>query len=218
MLIPARLQREARQAVLLLLAGPAAADRSVPGEQHDAVGAGAQRRFLADAEQRRRAALHPQPVQRAGVQRQHRRPGCFPGNIIPPNLINPIGRQMLNLFPLPDPALVGNPVTQGNYNYQFAGNTEKLRRDNVVARRLEHPAGHDLLYPRADRQGSLRPRPVQRNRAGPDRRRRHGFRGRTAATTSTPRATSPRSLHTFSASTVLEVIGGRNWASRTCIR
>ena len=38
----------------------------------------------------------------------------------------------MNLFPLPDPALVGNPVTQGNYNYQFAGDTEKLRRDNVI--------------------------------------------------------------------------------------
>ena len=47
-------QREARQAVLLLLAGPPAADRSVPGEQHHAVGAGAQRRLLADEEQRRR--------------------------------------------------------------------------------------------------------------------------------------------------------------------
>ena len=48
-------QRETRQAVLLLLAGPAAADRSVPGEQHHAVGARAQRRLLADAEQRRRS-------------------------------------------------------------------------------------------------------------------------------------------------------------------
>ena len=59
-------------------------------------------------------------------------PGCFPGNVIPQNMIHPMGRQILNLFPLPDPALVGNPVTQGNYNYQFAGDTEKLRRDHVV--------------------------------------------------------------------------------------
>ena len=55
-------------------------------------------------------------------------------------MIHPMGRQIMNLFPLPDPALVGNPVTQGNYNYQFAGDTEKLRRDNVSARRLERPA------------------------------------------------------------------------------
>ena len=58
--------------------------------------------------------------------------GCFPGNVIPQSMIHPMGRQIMNLFPLPDPALVGNPVTQGNYNYQFAGDTEKLRRDNVV--------------------------------------------------------------------------------------
>ena len=58
--------------------------------------------------------------------------GCFAGNVIPQNMIHPMGRQILNLFPLPDPALVGNPVTQGNYNYQFAGDTEKLRRDNVI--------------------------------------------------------------------------------------
>ena len=58
--------------------------------------------------------------------------GCFAGNVIPPSMIHPMGRQMLNLFPLPDPALVNNPVTQGEYNYQFAGDTEKLRRDHVV--------------------------------------------------------------------------------------
>jgi hypothetical protein len=59
-------------------------------------------------------------------------PGCFPGNVIPQHRIHPMGRQILQLFPLPDPALVGNPVTQGNYNYQHAGETEKLRRDNVM--------------------------------------------------------------------------------------
>ena len=41
-------QRETRQAVLLLLARLPAADRSLPGEQHHAVGAGTQRRLLAD--------------------------------------------------------------------------------------------------------------------------------------------------------------------------
>ena len=120
--------------------------------------------------------------------------GCFPGNVIPQNMINPMGRQIMNLFPLPDPALVGNPITQGNYNYQFAGDTEKLRRDNVVRVDWNIRQGHDVLHPHPDGQGSLRPRPVQRDRTGPDCRRRHGVsRGRKAATTSTPRATSPRS-------------------------
>jgi hypothetical protein len=58
--------------------------------------------------------------------------GCFPGNVIPAGRINALGRAMLNLLPLPDPLLVGNPVTQGQYNYQFANETEQLRRDQVV--------------------------------------------------------------------------------------
>ena len=58
--------------------------------------------------------------------------GCFPGNVIPAGRIHPLGRAMMNLLPLPDPLLVGNPVTNGQYNYQFADNTEQLRRDQVV--------------------------------------------------------------------------------------
>jgi hypothetical protein len=58
--------------------------------------------------------------------------GCFPGNIIPQNRIHALGRTMLNLLPLPDPLLVGNPVTNGQYNFQFAGDTEALRRDQVI--------------------------------------------------------------------------------------
>ena len=72
-------QRATRQAVLLLLAGPAAANRSVPGEQHHAVGARAQRRLLADAEQRRAAPVHPQSIQRASLQREQRWPRLLPG-------------------------------------------------------------------------------------------------------------------------------------------
>ena len=126
-------------------------------------------------------------VNNAGVLRNIRNPfsglpcnvntggaGCFPGNVIPQGMIHPMGRQIMNLFPLPDPALVGNPVTQGNYNYQFAGDTEKLRRDNVVRVDWNVRPRHDVLYPRAGGQGSLRPRPVQRDRTGADCRRRHG--------------------------------------------
>ena len=58
--------------------------------------------------------------------------GCFPGNVIPPGRINPLGQAMLKLFPLPDPVLVGNSITGGQYNYQFAENTEALRRDEVL--------------------------------------------------------------------------------------
>jgi hypothetical protein len=58
--------------------------------------------------------------------------GCFPGNVIPQARIHPLGQAMLNLLPLPDPLLAGNPITGGQYNYQFAENTEALRRDQVL--------------------------------------------------------------------------------------
>ena len=87
-----------------------------------------------------------QTVNNAGVLRYIRDPltnlpcnvgsgaggGCFPGNVIPQNRIHPLGRSMMSLLPLPDAVLVGNPVTAGQYNYQFAGTTEALRRDQVV--------------------------------------------------------------------------------------
>lgn len=60
--------------------------------------------------------------------------GCFPGNIIPQDRLHAMGRAMLNMLPLPDPSLMGwnNPVSNGDYNYQFAFDTEALRRDQVV--------------------------------------------------------------------------------------
>ena len=86
-----------------------------------------------------------------------------------------MGRQILNLFPLPDPALVGNPDHAGQLQLSVRRRYREAAPRQRRPRRLEHPAGHDLLYARADGQGSLRPRPVQRNRSGPDRRRRHGL-------------------------------------------
>ena len=100
--------------------------------------------------------------------------GCFPGNVIPQSMIHPMGRQILNLFPLPDPALVGNPVTQGNYNYQFAGDTEKLRRDNVV--RVDwnvRPGTTFYTRFRWARKSSAAASTTRPHR--PDRRRRHGL-------------------------------------------
>ena len=86
-----------------------------------------------------------------------------------------MGRQMLNLFPLPDPALVGNPVTQGNYNYQFAGDTEKLRRDNVVRVDWNIRPG-TTFYTRVQMGKEVFGRgQYQRDRTGADRRRRHGL-------------------------------------------
>ena len=58
--------------------------------------------------------------------------GCFQGNVIQQGRIHPMGRSMMGMLPLPDPLLVGNSVTGGQYNYQFAGDTERLRRDQVL--------------------------------------------------------------------------------------
>ncbi|MBI1895547.1 MAG: carboxypeptidase regulatory-like domain-containing protein [Acidobacteria bacterium] len=60
----------------------------------------------------------------------------FPGNIIPASRINPNGRAILNLFPLPN--ITDRSITAGNYNYQFQEiketpkNTNLLKIDYVV--------------------------------------------------------------------------------------
>ena len=63
--------------------------------------------------------------------------GCFPDNIIPANRINPIGLQMLNLFPLPNAT---DPTGTGQYNYTYQTVLDKPRNDQVAARRLQHRA------------------------------------------------------------------------------
>lgn len=141
-------------------------------------------------------------------------PGCFPGNVIPQNRFHSMGRQMLNLFPLPDPSLVGNPVTQGNYNYQFAGDTEKLRRDNVVRADWNVRPG-TTFYTRLQMGKEVFGR-GQYNETAPALIAGAGmgfpwsegsYDINTAGYVSTL-------THTFSPTTVLEVIGGTNWATQ----
>jgi hypothetical protein len=140
--------------------------------------------------------------------------GCFPGNVIPQTMIHPMGRQILNLFPLPDPALVNNPVTQGEYNYQFAGDTEKLRRDNVV--RVDwNVRPNTTFYTRVQIGKEVFGR-GQFNATAPALIAGAGMgypwsNGSYDINTSGYVATL---THTFSSSTVLEVIGGSNWAEQ----
>jgi carboxypeptidase family protein len=54
---------------------------------------------------------------------------CFDGNVIPASLINPLGRTMLNLFPLPNAT---DPSGTRQYNYQYEAIVEKLRADQVL--------------------------------------------------------------------------------------
>ena len=140
--------------------------------------------------------------------------GCFPGNIIPQNMLHSMGRQILNLFPLPDPALVGNPVTQGNYNYSFAGDTEKLRRDNVV--RLDwNIRPNTTFYTRVQLGKEVFGR-GQYNETGPAliAGAGMGFPWSEGSYDINTKGYVATLTHTFSASTVLEIIGGSNWAEQ----
>ena len=141
-------------------------------------------------------------------------PGCFPGNVIPQGMLHPIGRQMLNLFPLPDPALVGNPVTQGNYNYQFAGDTEKLRRDNVV--RLDWNVRPGTTFYTRLQMGKEVFGRGQYNETAPAliAGAGMGFPWSEGSYDINTKGYVANLTHTFSSSTVLEIIGGSNWAEQ----
>ena len=141
-------------------------------------------------------------------------PGCFPGNVIPQGMIHPMGRQILNLFPLPDPALVGNPVTQGNYNYQFAGDTEKLRRDNVVRVDWNIRPG-TTFYTRVQMGKEVFGR-GQFNQTAPAliAGAGMGFPWSEGSYDINTAGYVANLTHTFSRSTVLEIIGGSNWAEQ----
>ena len=115
------------------------------------------------------------PFSAAALQREHRRRRLLPGQRHSAEHDPSDGPADLNLFPLPDPALVGNPVTQGEYNYQFAGDTEKLRRDNVVRVDWNIRPG-TTFYTRFQTGKEVFGRgQFNADRTGPDRRRRHGL-------------------------------------------
>lgn len=56
-------------------------------------------------------------------------PGCFPGNIIPADRINPVGQMMLNLLPLPN---AEDPTGNRQYNHTYQNVLEKPKHDNVA--------------------------------------------------------------------------------------
>lgn len=55
--------------------------------------------------------------------------GCFPGNVIPADRINPIGQMMLNLLPLPN---AEDPTGRSQFNYTYQNYLEKPKHDNVA--------------------------------------------------------------------------------------
>jgi hypothetical protein len=55
--------------------------------------------------------------------------GCFPGNIIPANRLSPVGRAMLNLFPLPNAT---DPTGQRQYNFTDILSNTDPRTDKIL--------------------------------------------------------------------------------------
>jgi hypothetical protein len=67
----------------------------------------------------------------------------FPGNVIPANRLNPSGRALLNLMPLPNATDRG--FTQGQFNYQTQTTAENPKLNNI-ARVDWRPSPHDTFY------------------------------------------------------------------------
>ncbi len=56
-------------------------------------------------------------------------PACFPGNVIPLDRIDPVGRALLNLFPQPNAT---DPTGTNQYNYVFQTAQDWPRDDQVL--------------------------------------------------------------------------------------
>ena len=70
-------------------------------------------------------------------------PGCFPGNIIPPNRINSNGLSLLNM--LPRATNFDRTFTQGQFNHSTQENAENPKMNNVV--RVDwRPSNSDSFY------------------------------------------------------------------------
>ena len=137
-LIPGHVvQQRARQALLLLLAGPAAAQgsgRSAAAD--DADGARAQGRLLADDRQPGAPPVTSATRARPATCNVNTGVGgaCFDGNVIPQSMINPIGRNILNMFPMPNAT---DPSGTRQYNYEWEGDRREAPHRSGAARRLE---------------------------------------------------------------------------------
>jgi hypothetical protein len=67
-------------------------------------------------------------------------PGCFPGNIVPTNRIDPNALALMNMMPLPNTSSANN-----SYNFQRQETSSNPRFNNVL--RLDgHPSGNDSIW------------------------------------------------------------------------
>ena len=134
--------------------------------------------------------------------------GCFANNIIPANRINPIGQQMLSLFPLPNAT---DPTGSRQFNYQYPDADLRSRGTTRCCASTTTSRQSTTFYtPRAVRHTKSDATRVRRPAGAGTRRRRqrnwpqmhNSYDINTVSSVNTL-------LHTFSPTTVLEVTVGR---------
>lgn len=135
-------------------------------------------------------------------------PGCFPGNVIPQDRLDPVGRTILNLLPLPN---TSDPTGARQYNYTFQNVKERPRNDQVLRMDYNIRSG-TTFYTRVQFGNEVNDRSQSGflaaggNGGWPQFHSSYDIR--TVSLVSTL-------LHSFNATTVLEVTTGMNWAHQS---
>jgi hypothetical protein len=136
-------------------------------------------------------------------------PGCFPGNIIPADRINPVGASILSLFPLPN---TSDPDRR--YNYTFQNVKEKPKNDQVI--RMDwnvHP--NTTFYSRLGFSKEVNDRSYAGFLgAGTGNGGNQGFPQFYTEYAIKTLSSVSTLLHTFNSTTVLEITGGVNWSQQ----
>lgn len=133
---------------------------------------------------------------------------CFPGNVIPRDRISPLGQAMMNLFPLPNAT---DPSGTQQFNHQFDTPVEKLRRENVARVDYNIRSG-TTFYSRVQQGKEINYRGYGSLTAGLGTQSgwaqmRNSYDINTFSLVNTL-------IHTFTPSTVIELIGGMNWSEQ----
>jgi hypothetical protein len=135
-------------------------------------------------------------------------PGCFARNVIPQSRLDPVGQAILNLLPLPNTI---DPTGTRQYNYTFQNVKQRPRHDQVVRMDYNIKTG-TTFYTRVQFGNEVN----DRSRSGFLAAGGNGgwpqfhssYEIRTVSLVSTL-------LHSFNATTVLEVTTGMNWAHQS---
>jgi hypothetical protein len=138
-------------------------------------------------------------------------PGCFPNNRIPADRINPIGAQMLGLFPMPNAT---DPSGSRQYNYTYQNELEKPRNDQVA--RVDLNINRDTtFYTRVQFGNEVNSRGYNAFLgAGTGNGGNAGWPQFNTSYEVGSLSLVSTLLHTLNSSTVMEFTYGRNWAEQ----